>query len=439
MKQLAVMAVRLTHSILTKVGRGGSLPGQIGLKIDPNILKEITVDGPVVLVTGTNGKTTTANMIADLLNAAGYDTVTNRKGDNLREGIVTALLSRTSVSGKLKGTAAVLEVDELNIKYILPALPVSCLVVTNFFRDQLDRAREMEQLIHSIENVLPDFKGTLVLNGDDPNVLRLKDKAPKAKLVTFGMERNPSSTETTSEASEGKFCPRCGHPLKYEYYQYSHIGKFHCTSCDYKVAYPADVELSDVNLENHTFKAEGKTFTCPYDGLYSMYNCAAVLACGKALGIPAQTAKTVFSHAPAPRGRNEKFIDGKRKVILNLVKNPTGANEVMKVIERDPDRKRVVIVLNDREQDGRDVSWIYDTHFEKFMNEATSAIWCTGLRSGDMGLRLIYGGWEGPLHIEEDLHTAIREAMSGEENVYVVATYTALVPARNAIMEEVKR
>lgn len=437
MKELAVIATKLTHSILSKAGRGGSMPGQIGLKIDHDILKKIKIEGPVVLVTGTNGKTSTANMIADLLNAAGYDTVTNRKGDNLREGIATALLSNTSISGKLKGTAAVLEVDELNIKYILPALPVSVLVVTNFFRDQLDRAREMEQLIHSIENVLPPFKGTLVLNGNDPNVLRLNDKAPDARLVTFGMAENESSTKTTTEASEGKFCPRCGHPLAYDYYQYSHIGSFHCTYCSYKAA-QADVELTDVNLKERTFKALGKTFTCPYEGLYSMYNCAAVLACGKALNIPAQTAKTVFAHAPQPRGRNEKFKDGGREVILNLVKNPTGANEVMKVIERDDKPKRVVIVLNDREQDGRDVSWIYDTHFEKFMNEKTTAIWCTGLRSGDMALRLQYGGWRGPLHVEENMETAIHEALEGKENVYVVATYTALVPARNAITSEVK-
>ena len=137
----------MSRWLLSFAGRGGSLPGQIGLRLDPRILSRLQIDGPVIVVTGTNGKTSTANLIADLLEKAGYQVVTNRKGDNLREGITTALVSQTSLGGRVKATAAVLETDELNVRYILPSLPVTALVVTNFFRDQLDRAREMEQLI----------------------------------------------------------------------------------------------------------------------------------------------------------------------------------------------------------------------------------------------------------------------------------------------------
>lgn len=436
MKNLAIAAVRMSRWLLSFAGRGGSLPGQIGLKIDPQILSEIRIDGPVIVVTGTNGKTSTANLIADLLQEAGYEVVTNRKGDNLREGITTALLSATSLSGKVKATAAVLEVDELNVKYILPALPVTALVVTNFFRDQLDRAREMEQLIESVESVLEPFKGTLVLNANDPNVLRLKYKAPAARVLTFGLSRNLSSTVTTSEAAEGKFCPRCGHPLRYEWYQYSHIGRFHCDACGYGTPDHVDVELRDIDVADRSFRFEGQNFHSPYEGLYSMYNAAAVLAAGKLLDIPPVKAGKVFRHAPQPAGRNEHFDKDGQRIILNLVKNPTGANEVMKVIEQHQDPRQVVIVLNDKEQDGRDVSWIYDTNFEKFMNEATRAIYCTGSRSGDMALRMIYGGWTGPLEISPDLKGTIHKAVQSGDTVYVVATYTALVPARNAILEE---
>ncbi|WP_297942525.1 MurT ligase domain-containing protein [uncultured Faecalibaculum sp.] len=439
MKNLSVAAVRLSRWLLSFAGRGGSLPGQIGLKIDPQILSKIRITGPVVVVTGTNGKTSTANLIADLLQEAGYDVVTNRKGDNLREGIATALLSRTSLSGTVKATAAVLETDELNVKYILPAFPVTALVVTNFFRDQLDRAREMEQLIESIEGVLEPFQGTLVLNANDPNVMRLADKAPQASVVTFGVARNQESTRVTGEAAEGKFCPRCSRPLVYDWYQYSHIGRFRCEACGFGTPDTIDVNLEDIDLSAGTFAWNGSTFHNPYEGLYSMYNAAAVLALGKLLGIPAPKAEAVFRHAPQPAGRNETFEADGRRIVLNLVKNPTGANEVMKVIERDPALKQIVIVLNDREQDGRDVSWIYDTHFEKFINPATQAIWCTGTRSGDMGLRMQYGGWTGPLHMVSDLKEAVHEAAAAGDVIYVVATYTALVPARNAILEEVRK
>ncbi|WP_286062165.1 MurT ligase domain-containing protein [Faecalibaculum rodentium] len=438
MKNLAIAAVRMSRWLLSFAGRGGSLPGQIGLRLDPRILSRLQIDGPVIVVTGTNGKTSTANLIADLLEKAGYQVVTNRKGDNLREGITTALVSQTSLGGRVKATAAVLETDELNVRYILPSLPVTALVVTNFFRDQLDRAREMEQLIESIEGVLNPFRGTLILNANDPNVLRLATKAPQASVMTFGVSENSATTRTTSEAAEGKFCPVCGQPLDYDWYQYSHIGKFHCPGCGFSTPADIDVNLDQIDVDDRSFSWNGQRFHSPYEGLYSMYNAAAVLAAGKLLNIPGKVAEYVFRHAPQPAGRNETFEINGQNVILNLIKNPTGANEVMKVIEKDRSPKQVVIVLNEREQDGRDVSWIYDTHFEKFMNPETRAIWCTGTRSGDMGLRMLYGGWDGELNLSSNLKETIQKAVASGDTVYVVATYTALVPARNAILEEVR-
>ena len=178
------------------------------------------------MVTGTNGKTSTSNMIADLLEHAGRHVISNRRGDNMRAGVATAILTHSTLRGKVKGDAMVLEVDELNVRHLLPQLPVNALVVTNFFRDQLDRAREMEQLIATIEQAIGTFAGTLVLNANDPNVMRLADHAPAASVFTFGVDRNAASTKKTQEASEGKFCPRCGAKLTYSYYQYSHIGVY---------------------------------------------------------------------------------------------------------------------------------------------------------------------------------------------------------------------
>lgn len=437
MSKLSIAAVKLSSSLLKLAGRGGSLPGEIGLKIDPASLKKLKIDGPVVLVTGTNGKTSTANLIASAFEQSGYQVISNRKGDNLREGITTALLSAASLNGSLKNRALVLEVDELNVKYILPALPVSALVVNNFFRDQLDRAREVEQLIESIESVLPDYEGTLILNGNDPNTLRLALKAPKASVLSFGLAENSESTRCNTEAGEGKFCPKCGHLLEYEYYQYSHIGKFHCTQCDFATP-DLDVELRDVSLADNTFTYENRKFRGPYEGMYSMYNYAAMLSAVRLFRLPLDAVASVFGNAPQPFGRNEHFKQNGHEVILNLIKNPTGANEVMKVIEREPRLKNIVLVLNDREQDGRDVSWIYDTQFEKIMNEKTNRIICTGLRRYDMALRLYYGGYDGEILVTSDLNEALQDAFRDGLPIFVAATYTALRESRSIIEKEIR-
>lgn len=435
MKTLSILTTKITASLLKLIGRGGSMPGSIGLKLDPNILSKLHFNGPVVLITGTNGKTSTANMIADLFQNAGYEVVTNRKGDNLKAGIVTALLTNASLSGRIRGSVCVLEVDELNVRHILPYLPVKAFVVNNFFRDQLDRAREMEQLIESIERVLPDYRGELILNGNDPNVVRLSLKASKAHCTYFGLDQNRYSLLETNEASEGKFCPACGHKLHYDYYQYSHIGSFSCTNCDFKtpeIKYP----LQNIDLEKETFFYQNQKIQSPYEGMYSMYNCAAVLAVKEVFRLDLDAAIQVFQNAPQPLGRNEHFSYNNQQCILNLVKNPTGANEVMKVIDKDNDTKVICIVLNDHEQDGTDVSWIYDTFFEKICKQSTKKIVCTGTRAYDMALRIYYENYNGNIEVIESLDKAIQESLKPGLKTYVIATYTALYPTRNTIVKE---
>ena len=435
MNLLSLFATKSSAALLKLVGRGGSLPGTIGLKLDPNILQQLKFNGPVILVTGTNGKTSTANLIASAFEKSGMKVVSNRRGDNMKAGVATVLLENASMNGTVNADAVVLEVDELNIRHVLPYLPVTALVVTNFFRDQLDRAREMEQLIASIEGVLPHYEGMLVLNGNDPNTVRLAAKAPAAKPVYFGLKENQWATKTTAEASEGKFCPNCGGRLEYDYYQYSHIGRFHCPDCDFGTP-DLDVELEVQDLDENTFKWRGIQFQGPYSGMYSMYNYAAMLTAVKQFKLPVNAVQEVFEHAPVPFGRNEKFMKGDQEIILNLIKNPTGANEVIKVIDRDPRRKSALIVLNDAEQDGRDISWIYDTHFEVLINDKTASIACTGFRAYDMALRLHYGGWDKPIHVDPDLEKALSKSLENAEVLYVIATYTALYPSRAAIVKE---
>lgn len=437
MNTISILATKLSAFLLRFIHRGGSMPGSIGLKISSNVLKSLKIQCPVILVTGTNGKTSTSNMIADMMTHANKKVINNRKGDNLKEGITTALLTNTGWNKKVHGDAIVLEVDELNIPFIMQNLHVDALVVTNFFRDQLDRAREMEQLIQKIEQAIQNFEGTLVLNGNDPNVVRLKDTAPKAAALYFGISKCATSMKETKEASEGKFCPRCGNRLDYEFYQYSHIGVFHCSGCDF--ATPSlDVTGEVIDIPTRLFKWQNEEFIAPQGGLYTMYNCMAVLSIAKLFAIPASCAKKAFKEIKVPDGRNETFTYHDHSLILNLVKNPTGANEVMKVIEEDHSTKTILIVLNDHAQDGTDVSWIYDTFFEKLMCDETDKIIISGSRCYDMALRFKYGGYTGNMEIYENLKESVSALLKADTTLYAIATYTALQPVRNLLISEMK-
>lgn len=433
MKCIAILITKIVAFLLQLLHRGGSFPGQIGLKICPNILKQLTKQGPIILVTGTNGKTSTTNMIVETFLYENKKVISNRKGDNLRAGITTTLLKNATLRGIIQAQAIVLEVDELNIPFIIKSLSVDALVVTNFFRDQLDRAREMEQLIQKLEHSLDTFDGTLVLNGNDPNVMRLVGKAPLATAVYYGVSRCKSSVETTSEAAEGKFCPTCGSLLKYEFYQYSHIGVFHCTNCDFKTP-TLDVCGDVIDVSSRCFTSEGNEFHAPQGGLYTIYNCMAVLCVVKLFKLNIKSAANAFTTIKVPDGRNEVLHINDTICTLNLIKNPTGANEVMKVIEEDTSLKTILIVLNDNDQDGTDISWIYDTLFEKLLHKETMHIIVSGTRCYDIALRLKYSGVEKGIEVYESLQDSVDAFMKSDYTHYAIATYTALQPVRSLLL-----
>ena len=436
MKVLAIFITKTATFLLKLIHRGGSLPGQLGQKVCKDILNKLEIKGSIILVTGTNGKTSTSNMITELFHQANKKVISNRKGDNLQVGIITTLLNAASFSGKIKCDYVVLEVDELNIPYIMKSLPVDTVVVTNFFRDQLDRSKEMEQLIVKIEKATQDFSGNLVLNGNDPNVVRLQDVATKAKCSYFGIDACDTSTTISTEASEGKFCPRCKQRLSYTYYQYSHIGMFSCNSCDFQTP-KLQVCLQPKNIEKReNFTFQNKKFTAPQGGLYTMYNCAAVLLVAKLYKIPDTFVERAFSNISIPDGRNETIQFSNTSCVLNLIKNPTGANEVMKVINEDLTDKAILIVLNDQAQDGTDVSWIYDTHFEKLINDHTKKIIFSGSRAYDIALRLKYAGYTNEMEIYESLDEAVSKFKILPYNLYAVTTYTALQPTRKLLRRD---
>lgn len=426
---MRLLFIKMIHFVLSKLGRGGSLPGTIALKMDADILKKFKMPKMVIVVTGTNGKTTTSNLIVESLKQANIKVIGNRKGDNLKEGIVTLLCANSNLKYEVQAEAVVLEIDELTVMRVFKDLHVTTFVVNNFFRDQLDRAGEMETIVRRIESVLDDYNGHLILNANDPNVARLADSAAVAQLHYYGVSKNDVSKETTNEASEGKFCPHCHKPLHYDYYQYSHIGKFSC-DCGFGTM-AVECNVDSIDYQNETFMLNGQEFHSFQNAIYAIYNCAAVLCTMKVNGIDLKYANHVFKTFTMNKGRNETFdLNGHCR--LNLVKNPTGANEVMKAIMNDRDDKNVFIILNDHDQDGRDVSWIWDAHFDLLLDEHTKRILCGGSRAYDMALRLKYEGYEN-VEVCETIEDGILKLKESSENAYVIATYTALQTTRNII------
>ena len=424
--------VQITHALLQKAGRGGSFPGELALKMDPDFIQKFKMPEIVVLVTGTNGKTTTSNLIAESLRKAGLKVINNRRGDNLNVGIATLLASNANSNYEVQGDAAVIEVDELTLYRQFKNLHPTILVVNNFFRDQLDRAGEMETIIRKIQEVTKDFTGDIILNGDDPNTLRIQDTALKARIHTFSVDRNEVSKDKTDEASEGKFCPRCGKPLKYSYYQYSHIGRFICENDGFGTIHP-DIEVTAIDYKNETFTVENKKYHNFINSIYAIYNCACTLTVMKTLKLDFNAANEVFQSFVMKEGRNEVY-QLKKPSVINLVKNPTGANEVMKYIIARPGDKNICIFHND--QDGHDVSWIWDAHFERLNVPEVKHIVCSGLRAYDMALRLKYEGLEDRIIVIENATKAIEWLNDANLESYVIATYTALHSTR-AILRKV--
>lgn len=429
--------VQVSHAILKKFGRGGSLPGEIGLKLDPHFIEKFKMPKIVVLVTGTNGKTTTSNLIAESLRKAGLKVINNRRGDNLNVGIATLLASNSDSSFHVQAEAAVIEVDELTLYRQFKNLHPTHLVITNFFRDQLDRAGEMETIIRKIQDVTSDFTGDIILNGDDPNALRISLSANKAHIHTFSVGENKVSMKTTNEASEGKFCPICGNPLKYEYYQYSHIGRFICPKDSYGEIHP-DIYVSDIDYQKEEFTVDQHSYHNFLNTIYAIYNCASVLTIMKVLNLDSNCANEVFKTFQMKEGRNEVF-DLSKPCTINLIKNPTGANEVMKFINSQEGLKNICIFLNDNDQDGHDVSWIWDAHFERLNQPEVNEIVCSGLRAYDMALRLKYEGLEDKIKVIESSEEAIHYLNEQNLQSYVIATYTALHPTRAILRKEASK
>lgn len=416
----SLITAKTAYTLLraTKLSSGTSIIGRIVLKLCPDFLSECNkYIGTKINVTGTNGKTTTSGLISHLIKESGHSIINNAMGANMLTGVVNAL----SVSlNPFKNTDfSVIESDEAYLAKIYEKLDANYLVVTNLFRDQLDRYGELattKKLIQDGINKKPDL--TLLLNADDPLVASFEGE----KTIFYGVENvyySDESLKSKSHTEEAFNCP-CGKALKYEKKFFAQQGHYYC-DCGYKrpePKYKADVTLyKDCSI----LKINGVNYEIPLVGLFNAYNALAAIALALELGIKdiennLKTFKVAF-------GRSEvKYLNGKR-TLIQLIKNPIGANEVLKTVDKD---SNLLIIINDNYADGRDVSWLWDAEFEG-VNDNKHEIVVSGIRAHDMALRLKYAGVE-KIKIIPDIKQAVEYVgKNAENNITILPTYTALL------------
>ncbi|MFZ5650814.1 MAG: MurT ligase domain-containing protein [Bacillota bacterium] len=451
---LALFAAKLATFLIKLMGkgRGSSLPGSVALKIYPRLIEDLKsrITLGVVMVTGTNGKTTTNNMIAKILEGSGFKVLINREGANLISGVASAFAREMDVLGRRRFDYACLEVDEAAFLSVASCVRPQYVVITNFFRDQLDRYGELDKTVSLVRGSLKEMEGTrLVLNADDPLVAQLS-RSTGLQSIFYGVAEHEGVSRLGSAAREAKFCPFCGRELTYRYYQYSQLGAYRCPGCSFV--------RPDPDVEGTAPRAEGTVTSCkvrfrqgsviplsvPVYGMYNLYNALAAYSAALLLGVdPQKTAGLLLGYIPAT-GRMEKFSCRGKPVFLHLVKNPTGFNEGLGALVKMADIPMdVMIAINDNDADGRDISWLWDVDFEILAEhqERFSKFVCSGLRAEEMAMRLKYAGLTvSKLAVVGSFKEAVLETLGGEaQKAYILATYTALWPVERILSEYAER
>lgn len=443
-----VLAARAVGGLSRRSGRGGgtTLPGRLLLRTAPDAISRLSarLSGPRTVISATNGKTTTAGMLAAVLAAAGREPVHNRAGSNMAWGVATALLEGS-------GTEGLFEVDEAWLPQVADELSPTLLVLGNLFRDQLDRYGELERIADGWAELIAARAATmeLVLNADDPLIADLgRDRELRRRegATFFGIEDRSQALDQIQHAFDAKHCRRCGSPYRYERAFVGHLGHYLCPNCGADRPQP-DVRVTTIELrgiEGSSFRVEtpdgGIDVELPLPGLYNVYNAAAAIAAGQRLGVDLDLIGAALGSVKAAFGRVETIAIDDRSLSILLIKNPAGANEVLRTLQQESDRSGepldVWIALNDRIADGRDVSWIWDADFE-LLSDRVERVFCTGSRGAELAVRLKYAGWPADrIELDDDPAASFDRALAdGPGRLFALPTYTALLDLRRLLAE----
>lgn len=441
----ALAACKIAHWLSRRQGhKGSSLPGLVAQKLYPGTLRDLAaqVRRQIIIVSGTNGKTTTSNMIFGILRDAGYKTIANLDGANLAAGVTACFVNKARIDGKMDCDYAVLEVDEATIPAVFAELNAGIVVITNFFQDQLDRYGDLEQVVGIISNALQKKgKGiTLVLNADDPLVAQLGSKTC-VPAVYYGLAGSGGADRSGVQAKEARYCPFCRAVLNYEYLYYGQLGQYGCKTCGFSrpaARVEAKEPLVTGNMTSCRLIFDGREapLTMQLQGLYNIYNAIAAFTASLLLGIKAPLILDGLQKYRPALGRLERFRYHGRTVYLNLVKNPTAFNESLATLRSMQGSKSVFFAINDHDADGKDISWLWDVNFETLNAHSDWAPFiCSGVRGEEMALRLKYAG----LPVEDivvckDIRQGIKNALANSADlIFLFSTYTALRPVHKII------
>ncbi|GAA0077682.1 Mur ligase family protein [Clostridium sp. CTA-5] len=430
---LSILLAKSTAFLSKHILKGGStFPGKVALKVDKTILKKVSAGYNVILVTGTNGKTTTTSMITNILKEKGFNVITNNTGANLYPGITACFISNYKFFKKIENRYAVIEVDEANVKFITEHITPEIITVTNLFRDQLDRYGEVYTTLNKIlEGVVKVPSSKLILNGDESLLGKLDLKNP---IIYYGFNTPISENSSIDINADSKFCKVCKARYSYNFVTYNHLGDFYCDECGYKrpkLSYSVN-KIFDLTPENSSVLINDTEILISQSGAYNIYNALCAYAITKELGVEDNIIASSLQNQNSSFGRQEQIQIDNKHVEIILVKNPAGYNQALDTLCLNKEDFSAAFLLNDNYADGRDVSWIWDVDFEKISSLPIQSIFVSGIRMYDMAVRLKIAGLDKEKFILQEDYDKLTESIKSSScsKVYILATYTAMINYR---------
>ena len=438
-------ACKLTRFALRVLGKGGTaLPGKAAMVFCKDILAATSRGMKVIIVTGTNGKTTTCRMLVHALEANGYDVLNNSSGANLLSGVTAEFTCGADWLGRPKKKYAVIECDEGALKQVTPLIGPQVIAVTNLFRDQLDRYGEITHTLEAIRTGIERSPGScIVLNADESLTASIADAVPN-RAVFYGVNE-PLEPGEGGEISDARYCIHCGAPYRYHYRTYAHLGDFYCEKCGYKRRTPG-IAVTKIRSMKSTGSELEMSFggeTCDVQvglpALYNVYNAVTAAAAYTALGLPRNEILSALSDVRSSFGRMETFTLGGKQLQMILVKNPAGCNQAMSYVRGEDEDFAASFLLNDQTADGHDISWIWDADYEMLAGcEHLKKIYVSGERAHDMALRLKYAGFaEEQIELVENLDDLVKILRECKLPVFCLPNYTSMLALRARLRDEV--
>jgi UDP-N-acetylmuramyl tripeptide synthase len=438
-----ILAARAVGQVARRAGRGGgtSLPGKVLTRLDPHAIEHLAARLPrgCAVISATNGKTTTAAMAASVLQRANVSLVHNRAGANMAGGVASTLASAARRHGSIAGELGLFEIDEFWLDRVGPQLRPRALLLANLFRDQLDRYGELDTIADRWATMVAALpaEAALALNADDPLIADLGRGRPG--VTYFGVDDRAMASAEMQHASDSKHCRHCGAAYVYDAVYLGHLGLYRCPGCGRERPTPTvaaeGVRLHGTRSASFTLVTpRGSTdVALPLPGLYNVYNALGAATLCLALGITLAQVADGLEHVAAAFGRAERIAVGDHELSVLLIKNPAGANEILRTLALESGELDLLGVLNDRTADGRDVSWVWDADFE-LLTGRVRRVTCAGTRAAELALRLKYAGIPTErIEVVPDLPTALDQALDeapAGADVYALPTYTALLELR---------